>query len=135
VNSSGAKPVEKKLKKIENGRVKTKLCGLTEALPSNKVYSIRNADKPGAEPIIFGVIDSYGIEPCHPIRENHQPKLQRSGKKGFAFWKWIVGGKFCLLTDKYRTRPRPGTSKRRMFPIRRFCQNGVTHLSLAEFSL
>lgn len=54
-----------------------------------------------AEPTIFGVIDSYGIELCHPIRENHQPHRARIGKKGFASWKWIVGGKLCLLTNKF----------------------------------
>lgn len=54
-----------------------------------------------AEPTIFGVIDSYGIELCHPIRENHQPHRARIGKKGFASWKWIVGGKFCVLTNKF----------------------------------
>lgn len=54
-----------------------------------------------AEPTIFGVIDSYGIELCHPIREVHQPHRKRIGKKGFASWKWIVGGKFCLLTNKF----------------------------------
>lgn len=54
-----------------------------------------------ADPTVFGVIDSYGIELCHPIRENHQPKRKRLGTKGFASWKWIVGGKFCLLTNKF----------------------------------
>ena len=54
-----------------------------------------------AEPTLFGVIDSYGIEMCHPIRENHQPNRNRIGKKGFASWKWIVGGKLCLLTNKF----------------------------------
>lgn len=54
-----------------------------------------------AEPTVFGVIDSYGIELCHPIRENHQPRRKRIGRKGFASWKWIVGGKFCLLTNKF----------------------------------
>jgi hypothetical protein len=54
-----------------------------------------------AEPTLFGVIDSYGIELCHPIRENHQPNRKRIGRKGFASWKWIVGGKFCLLTNKF----------------------------------
>lgn len=54
-----------------------------------------------AEPTIFGVIDSYGIELCHPIREVHQPSRKRIGKKGFASWEWIVGGKFCLLTNKF----------------------------------
>lgn len=54
-----------------------------------------------AEPTLFGVIDSYGIELCHPIRQNHQPHRQRVGKKGYASWKWIVGGKLCLLTNKF----------------------------------
>lgn len=54
-----------------------------------------------AEPTVFGVIDSYGIELCHPIREVHQPNRKRIGRKGFASWKWIVGGKFCLLTNKF----------------------------------
>jgi len=54
-----------------------------------------------AEPTLLGVIDSYGIELCHPIRENHQPNRQRIGKKGFASWRWIVGGKLCLLANKF----------------------------------
>ena len=54
-----------------------------------------------AEPTLFGVIDSYGIELCHPIREVHQPNRKRIGKKGFTSWKWIVGGKFCLLVNKF----------------------------------
>jgi len=54
-----------------------------------------------AEPTLFGVIDSYGIELCHPIRENHQPNRNRIGKKGFASWRWIVGGKFCVLANKF----------------------------------
>ncbi len=53
------------------------------------------------EPTIFGVIDSYGIELCHPIRQVHQPNRKRIGKKGFASWKWIVGGKLCVLTNKF----------------------------------
>lgn len=54
-----------------------------------------------AEPTLFGVIDSYGIELCHPIRQNHQPNRARIGKKGYASWKWIVGGKLCLLANKF----------------------------------
>lgn len=54
-----------------------------------------------AQPTIFGVIDSYGIELCHPIREVHQPHRKRIGRKGFASWKWIVGGKLCVLTNKF----------------------------------
>ena len=54
-----------------------------------------------AEPTVLGVIDSYGIELCHPIRENHQPSRNRIGRKGFASWRWIVGGKFCVLANKF----------------------------------
>lgn len=54
-----------------------------------------------AEPTVFGVIDSYGIELCHPIRQIHQPGRKRIRSKGFASWKWIVGGKFCLLINKF----------------------------------
>lgn len=54
-----------------------------------------------AEPTLFGVIDSYGIELCHPIRENHQPHRNRIGKKGLAAWRWIVGGKLCVLANKF----------------------------------
>lgn len=54
-----------------------------------------------AEPTLFGVIDSYGIELCHPIRQIHQPHRRRNGKKGFASWRWIIGGKFCVLANKF----------------------------------
>lgn len=54
-----------------------------------------------AEPTVFGVIDSYGIELCHPIRENHQPNRKRIGRKGYASRKWIVGGKLCLLANQF----------------------------------
>jgi hypothetical protein len=54
-----------------------------------------------AELTIFGVIDSYGIELCHPIRQIHQPHRNRIGKKGYASWRWIVGGKLCVLTNKF----------------------------------
>ena len=54
-----------------------------------------------AEPTVFGVIDSYGIELCHPIRENHQPHRHRISRKGFAGWRWIVGAKLCLVANKF----------------------------------
>jgi hypothetical protein len=38
---------------------------------------------------------------CHPIRENHQPHRNRIGRKGFASWRWIVGGKFYVLANKF----------------------------------
>jgi hypothetical protein len=50
-----------------------------------------------AEPTIFTVIDSYGIELIHPIREKRSPK--QIGKKGKSNWRWIVGMKLCLLIN------------------------------------
>jgi hypothetical protein len=52
-----------------------------------------------AEPTIFGVIDTYGIELIHPIREGRSP--DQIGKKGKSNHRWIVGGKLCLLLNKF----------------------------------
>jgi hypothetical protein len=51
-----------------------------------------------AEPTVLGVIDSYGIELIHPIREGHSPR--QYGRKGLSNRRWIVGGKLCLLLNK-----------------------------------
>lgn len=52
-----------------------------------------------AQPTFFTVIDSYGIELIHPIREGRSP--QQVGKKGKSNWRWIVGMKLCwLLNDR-----------------------------------
>lgn len=51
-----------------------------------------------AEPTVLGVIDSYGIELIHPIREGRSK--QQIGKKGLSNKRWIVGGKLCLLLNK-----------------------------------
>lgn len=50
-----------------------------------------------AEPSMLGVIDSYGIELLHPIREGRSK--QQIGKKGLSNHRWIVGGKLCLLLN------------------------------------
>jgi hypothetical protein len=52
-----------------------------------------------ADPTILGVIDSYGIELIHPIREGRSQK--QIGKKGLSNKRWIVGGKLCLLLNKF----------------------------------
>jgi len=52
-----------------------------------------------ADPTILGVIDSYGIEFIHPIREGRSPR--QIGKKGVSNHRWIVGGKLCLLLNKF----------------------------------
>lgn len=52
-----------------------------------------------AQPTFFTVIDSYGIELIHPIREGRS--VQQIGKKGKSNWRWIVGMKLCwLLNDR-----------------------------------
>lgn len=51
-----------------------------------------------AEPTVLGVIDSYGIELIHPIREGRSE--QQIGKKGLSNKRWIVGGKLCLLLNQ-----------------------------------
>lgn len=52
-----------------------------------------------ADPTILGVIDSYGIELIHPIREGRSQK--QIGRKGKSNKRWIVGGKLCLLLNKF----------------------------------
>ena len=52
-----------------------------------------------ADPTILGVIDSYGIELIHPIREGRSAR--QIGKKGKSNYRWIVGGKLCLLINQW----------------------------------
>ncbi len=52
-----------------------------------------------AVPTVLGVIDTYGIELIHPMREGRSP--QQIGRKGVSNHRWIVGGKLCLLLNQY----------------------------------
>ena len=52
-----------------------------------------------ASPTVLGVIDTYGIELIHPIREGRSP--QQIGRKGLTNHRWIVGGTRCLLLNQY----------------------------------
>jgi len=52
-----------------------------------------------AAPTVLGVIDTYGIELIHPIREGRSP--QQVGRKGLSNHRWMVGGKLCLLLNQY----------------------------------
>src|SRR5262245_9330265 len=52
-----------------------------------------------AAPTVLGVIDTYGIELIHPMREGRRP--QQIGRKGVSNHRWIVGGKLCLLLNQY----------------------------------
>ena len=50
-----------------------------------------------ASPTMLGIIDSYGIELIHPVREGRSPR--QIGKKGKSNHRWIVGGKLCLVLN------------------------------------
>ncbi len=50
-----------------------------------------------AKPSLLGVVDSYGIELIHPVREGRSH--QQIGKKGRSNHRWIVGGKLCLVLN------------------------------------
>src|SRR5262249_4115152 len=52
-----------------------------------------------ASPTVLGVIDTYGIELIHPIREGRSP--QQIGRKGLSNHRSIVGRKLCLLMNQY----------------------------------
>jgi len=52
-----------------------------------------------AAPTVLGVIDTYGIELIHPIREGRSP--QQIGRKGLSNHRWIVGGKLCLVLNQW----------------------------------
>src|SRR5262249_35045556 len=51
-----------------------------------------------ASPTVLGVIDTYGIELIHPIREGRSP--QQMGRKGLSNHRWMVGGTLCLLLNQ-----------------------------------
>jgi hypothetical protein len=51
-----------------------------------------------APPSVLGVVDSYGVELLHPMREGRS--RQQIGRKGKSNHRWIVGGKLCVLLNK-----------------------------------
>jgi hypothetical protein len=50
-----------------------------------------------ADPSFLTVLDSYGIELIHPIRQGRTP--HPIGKKGKSNWRWIEGMKLCWLIN------------------------------------
>jgi hypothetical protein len=52
-----------------------------------------------AAPPVLGVIDTYGIELIHPIREGRSP--QQIGRTGLSNHRWSVGGTLCLLLNQW----------------------------------
>src|SRR5262252_6097669 len=52
-----------------------------------------------ASPTVLGVIDTYGIELIHLIREGRSP--QQIGRPGLSNHRWIVGRKLGLLLNQW----------------------------------
>ena len=52
-----------------------------------------------ATPTVLGVIDTYGIELIHPMREGRSP--QQIGRTGLSNHRWMVGGTRCLLLNQW----------------------------------
>ena len=52
-----------------------------------------------AAPTVLGVLDTYGIEVIHPMREGRSP--QPMGRKGLSNHRWIVGGTWCLFLNQW----------------------------------
>jgi len=77
--------------------------GLFPALPERtrllRLFATHRAwtDEFLAAPSVLGVVDSYGIELLHPMREGRS--TQQIGRKGKSHRRWIVGGKLCLLLN------------------------------------
>ena len=51
-----------------------------------------------ASPTVLGVIDTYGIELIHPMREGRSP--QQIGRQGLSNHRGMVGGKRCVLLNQ-----------------------------------
>ena len=52
-----------------------------------------------AAPTLLGVIDTYGIELIHPLREGR--RFQQIGRKGLSTHRWLVGGQRCLRLNRF----------------------------------
>ena len=52
-----------------------------------------------AAPTVLGVLDTYGIELIHPMREGRSP--QQIGRTGLSNHRWMVGGTLCLLLNQW----------------------------------
>ena len=51
-----------------------------------------------ADPTLFGVADTYGVELIHPVREGRSPR--QIGKKGKSNRRWIVGVKLAVVLNR-----------------------------------
>ncbi len=77
--------------------------GLLPALPERtRLFRLLVTHRPWtdaflATPSVLGVVDSYGIQLLHPLREGRS--AQQIGRKGKSNRRWLVGGKLCLLLN------------------------------------
>jgi len=51
-----------------------------------------------AQPTLFGVADTFGIELIHPVRQGRS--TQQIGRKGLSNKRWIVGGKLGFVLNR-----------------------------------
>jgi hypothetical protein len=70
---------------------RTRVCRL---LATHRTWT----DEFRATPSVLGVVDSYGVELLHPLREGRSRK--QIGRKGKSNQRWIVGGKLCVLLNQ-----------------------------------
>jgi len=52
-----------------------------------------------AEPTVLGLADTFGIQLLHPKRAGRSPR--QIGRFGISNHVWIVGGKICLVLNKW----------------------------------
>lgn len=67
-----------------------------------RLFRLFNSHRPWidrfmAAPSLLGLIDTFGIELIHPRREGRSD--QQIGRKGKSNWRWIIGGKLCVLLN------------------------------------
>ncbi len=79
------------------------LRGLFPAVPERtRLFRLFASHRPWtdeflATPSVLGVVDSYGTEVLHPMREGRSAR--QIGRKGKSNHRWIVGGKLCVLLN------------------------------------
>lgn len=52
-----------------------------------------------SDPTLFNVMDSFGIEIIHPIREGRSEQSRQVSKKGKSNYRWVVGRKINLAIN------------------------------------
>jgi len=53
-----------------------------------------------ADQTLFTVLDSFGVEVIHPMRENRSKQSQKVSKKGLSNHRWIIGRKIAVTLNQ-----------------------------------